>query len=723
MSVLVATAYMHEAAQLDWLLVLNAGQLLATGTPAAICTETGSSDLEAAFVALLPKKQQEHSHKTIPNPQVTTASSAVAIEAEQLSMDFGDFRAVDQVSFRIHSGEIFGFVGSNGCGKTTTMKMLTGLLPASTGTAKLFGHPVAPHDMATRKRVGYMSQSFSLYGELSVVQNLQLHARLFHVPENDIPARIADNLQRFDLVDIADALPANLPLGMRQRLSLAVAMVHKPELLILDEPTSGVDPLVRDDFWQLMLSLARKDKVTIFISTHFMPEAERCDRIALMHAGKVLACDTPAQIKARSQAENLEEAFIAHLLAADRQATAPNAQQLVAPETPIVPTKKHQAGLWYRTQQSLGRIYAYSWHETLELRRDPVRATLALVGSLLLMLVMGYGISMDVDNMRYAVLDHDETNASRDYALQLSGSRYFVEQAPIAHHADMDRRMRRGELSLAIEIPPGFARDLQRGETAEIAAWVDGAMPQRAETIMGFVQGMHQHWLAQNYYMETGTDPPSLISIETRFRYNPEVKSMPAMVPVIIPLLLLMLPAMLMALAVVREKELGSITNFYVTPTRPIEFLLGKQLPYILLAMLNFSVMLLAAVSVFAVPVTGSLSTLVVATLLFVISATGFGLLISTLVKSQIAAIFFAMVGTMLPAVQFSGLLNSVSSLEGMARWIGEIYPATHMFLISRGVFNKGLSFADLSASFWPLVLAIPVILGITLLLMKKQES
>jgi ribosome-dependent ATPase len=240
-----------------------------------LLARTGSASLEAAFIALLPEEKRRGHRAVEMAPLDTGGHDDIAIEAHGLTMRFGDFVAVDQVSFRIRRGEIFGFLGSNGCGKSTTMKMLTGLLPASEGEARLFGKVVDSKDMGTRRRVGYMSQSFSLYGELTVQQNLVLHARLFHVPEAGVPARVAEMVERFGLQEAVGMLPEKLPLGLRQRLSLAVAMVHKPELLILDEPTSGVDPIARDNFWRLMIELARRDKVTIFISTHFMNEAER----------------------------------------------------------------------------------------------------------------------------------------------------------------------------------------------------------------------------------------------------------------------------------------------------------------------------------------------------------------------------------------------------------------------------------------------------------------
>ncbi len=715
MSVMVATAYMEEAERFGWLVAMDAGKILATGTPRELHERTDTDSLEAAFIALLPE-EKKRGHQAIVVPPFVDGED-IAIEARDLTMRFGDFTAVDQVNFRIHRGEIFGFLGSNGCGKTTTMKMLTGLLAPSEGEAWLFGQKVDARDIATRRRVGYMSQAFSLYSELTVQQNLVLHARLFSLPESAIPARVRELMSRFGLDGVPDALPDKLPLGMRQRLSLAVALVHAPELLILDEPTSGVDPVARDAFWQFLIDLSRNDKVTIFISTHFMNEAERCDRISLMHEGAVLVSDTPQGIVRQRDAQTLEQAFIAYLKHAD-PAEAEAVAAPTAPDDPSAPPPGRRRGF------SFSRAFSYSRREALELRHDPVRLAMALFGSLILMLIMGYGITMDVNDLSYAVLDRDQTTLSQNYTLNLSGSRYFVERPPITDYADLDRRMRSGELSLAVEMPPGFARDVARGTPVQIGAWMDGAMPQRAETVQGYVQGMHQSWLVETARTRFGQDlSTGAATIETRFRYNPDVKSLPAMVPAVIPILLLMIPAMLTALSVVREKELGSIINLYVTPVTRSEFLIGKQLPYIVLAMLNFLLMTLLAVTLFDVPVKGSFMALLLATLIFVGFSTGFGLFASTFTRSQIAAMFFAMIGSMLPAIQFAGMINPVSSLEGVGRMIGEIYPATHYITISRGVFNKALGFADLQAAFAPMVLAALVILGLSIALLKKQEK
>jgi len=726
MSVLVATSIMDEAQHFDWLVAMDAGKVMAIGTTAELLAHTHCETLDDAFIALLPEAMRRGHHAVTIPPLRESANAEIAIEAEGLTMRFGNFVAVDHVSFRIRRGEIFGFLGSNGCGKSTTMKMLTGLLPATEGKAALFGKPVNPHDIATRRRVGYMSQAFSLYTELSVRQNLVLAARLYQMSETDIPARVDVMVKRFSLTEVLDAMPDNLPLGVRQRMSLAVAMVHQPELLILDEPTSGVDPVARDMIWQLMADLSRNDQVTIFVSTHFMDEGARCDRISLMNNGKVLVTGVPADLVRQRQLPTLEATFISYLKDAEIQAQAGRTNSAAAPNIPIerpvalitgsdVPRRRY----WF----SLTRALSYSRRETLELRHDPMRATMALLGTAMLMCIMGYGISLDVENLKYAVLDHDQTGLSRNYALNLSGSRYFTERPPLADYTELDRRMRSGELALALEIPPNFARDVERGRPVQIAAWVDGSMPQRAETVQGYVEGMHQGWLLDMAKHRLGQNPVSPAKIESRYRYNPDVLSLPAMVPSVIPLLLLMIPAMLTALSVVREKELGSIVNLYVTPVTRTEFLLGKQLPYLVLAMLNFGLMSLLAVSLFGVPIKGSFITLTAGALLYVAFSTGFGLFCSTFTRSQIAALFLTIVATIIPAVQFAGLLNPVSSLAGVGALIGRIYPATYFLNITRGVFNKALGFSGLHASFWPLLLAAPVMVGLSILLLKKQET
>jgi ribosome-dependent ATPase len=716
MSVIVATAYMEEASRFDWLVAMNAGRVLATGTPGELLARTSSRTLEEAFIALLPEEQRR-GHEAVSIPPRAAGGREIAIEAEGLTQRFGDFTAVDHVSFRIERGEIFGFLGSNGCGKTTTMKMLTGLLPPTEGTGALFGTPVDANDLATRRRVGFMTQAFSLYGELTVRQNLVLHARLFEMAEDRIDGRVQEMAQRFGLTDMIDALPDALPLGQRQRLSLAVAMIHGPEMLILDEPTSGVDPVARDNFWRIMIELSRRDGVTIFISTHFMNEAERCDRISLMHAGRVLVSDAPAALVAQRKVDTLEDAFIAYLedAVAEQQHPERPAAAAPAPAPPAAAVERTQAGFF-----SLPRLASVARRETLEVGRDPIRLGLAVLGTVLLMFAMSYGVNLDVENLSFAGLDRDQTTVSQNYLLNIAGSRYFTEHPPIADDRDLEGRLRTGELALAVEMPPSFARHVKRGTPVEIGAWLDGAMPRRADTARSYVQGMHLQWLTAQARAGAGVRAQPF-RIENRFRYNPDVKSIVAMVPAVIPLLLLLIPAILTALSVVREKELGSIVNLYVTPATRLEFLLGKQVPYVALAMLNFLVLTALAIWVFGVPLKGSFPTFAAAAFLYVIASTSLGLLTSSFLRSQTAAVFATMILTFTPAQQFSGLIDPVTSLEGIGAWVGAVYPTTYFLTIARGVFSKGLGFGDLRAEFVPLLIAGPVLIGVTAALLRKQ--
>jgi ribosome-dependent ATPase len=716
MSVVVATAYMEEAERFDTLIAMNDGKVLAAGSPADLKAQTHAATVEEAFIALLPEDiRAGHTKLEVPPHRIVDAEPVIT--ARDLTRRFGDFTAVDRVSFTIERGEIFGFVGSNGCGKTTTMKMLTGLLAPSEGEALLFGQPLDASDINSRRRVGYMSQSFSLYTELTVRQNLELHARLFHLPAGKARTRLRELIDRFGLEDYLDQRTSELPLGIRQRLSLAVAIVHEPEMLILDEPTSGVDPLARDRFWELLVDLSRNQGVTIFVSTHFMNEAERCDRISLMDSGRVLATDTPGNLVRARGAATLEDAFIGYLEEATGSRTTAAAE--VAPAAAAPPAVRLPPP---QRAFSLQRLFAYTIRETIELLRDPIRLTFALCGTAMLMLVFGFGISTDVNNLSFAVLDHDQSHESRAYLEELRGSTYFVERAPLADYADLEKRLQSGNIKAAIEIPPGFGRDLERGRPAWVGAWVDGAMPFRAETIHGYLQAMHQLYLTDPAVKTTapGANPPA--NIELRFKYNQNFESIYAMVPASISLLLALFPAILMALAIVREKELGSITNLYVTPVTRIEFLLGKQLPYIGVAMVNFAVMFLMALFIFEVPLKGSFLALLLGVLLFVTTTTAYGMLISAFASTQIAALFGTAIMTFLPASQFSGMMTPVSSLSGTARIMGRAFPMTYFVPISVGTFTKGLGLTDLGNDLAALMVFIPVLTTMSLLLLRKQE-
>lgn len=733
MTLLTSTAYMEEAEEFDFLIAMNAGRIIGSGTAQELMARAGADDLEQAYVAMLPKEKRQTA-TAVSMPPRANVDPEPAIVARGLTRRFGDFTAVDSVDFSIERGEIFGFLGSNGCGKTTTMKMLTGLLPPTEGEAFLFGQSMAGGQTDMRRRVGYMSQSFSLYGELTVRQNLDLHARLFQLESMAARHRIGELCRRFDLEGYADDLAERLPLGVRQRLSLAVAILHEPAILILDEPTSGVDPLARNEFWRLLGELSRNELVTIFVSTHFMNEALRCDRISLMHAGRVLAVGEPSKLMEEMRAETLEAAFISYMQQADDDVRPASTSDAVAANSAADPAaasplSEGKVGGKSRQQQqgaglSLVRLMAYSIRETKEILRDPIRLGFAFVGSTILLFIFSYGITTDVENVRYAVLDQDQTPASRAYIDSYRGSRYFHAGTPLQNKDQLEARLASNDIAVALEIPPSFGRDLARGGSPEVSAWIDGANTMRASTIEGYVAGVHQSFLEQrrDTIVETSGAQSNVMTFNTRYLYNPTFESIYAIGPSVPAMLLILFPAILMAVSVVREKEMGTITNFYVTPSTRLEFLLGKQLPYVGITMANFAIMTVIVIYVFDVPLKGSLLALTLGALVYAAATTGYGLVIATFTSSQVAAVFATAILSLMPTFMFSGFLHPVSSLEGSAQTIGTFWPTTYYMHLSVGAFTKGLGLKELVSAILTLAAFSPAFLLVAAFFLRKQE-
>ena len=913
MTVLVATAYIEEAEPFAQLWAMDAGKLLVNAPTREVMA--GHTNLEDAYIRLLPPEKQQGTGGLDLTPFVADPSLPPAIEAHGLTKRFGDFTSVDNVSFTIQQGEIFGFLGSNGCGKSTTMKMLTGLLQATSGTAELLGAPVDAGSVATRMRVGYMSQAFSLYEELTVRQNLALHARLYRLGARS-KAAIRDALTQFDLADVADVKPSALPLGIRQRLQLAAACLHRPEVLILDEPTSGVDPAARDMFWRHLLRMSREDKITIFVTTHFMNEAARCDRISFMHQGRVLAVGTPAELVAQYQAPNLEEAFVQYLLldeAAQKHASAgteflpaptptlphggggltveegtsdstisdnepptiiasdtPTAAQsstdlpppqpspaadasascegggytatesataneppaIIADDTPTAaqsptvqpppsqrstagegwggssarissadvetssattanepptaaqsptvlppPSQRSAAGEGWGggsarissadvetssattanepptaapspaelppppvgegggggSKQSsaasfqslrgwLATIRTFAIREGKELLRDHVRTFFALFGPVILMTAVTWGVSFDVGNLAFAVRDRDQSAESRAIVEYFAGSSQFNQLPPLAADADIDAALESSSAKMVIDIPPAFGRDLLRGARPEIGFYLDGAESFNASNLTGYIASILGDYARDQAHAHGIRLPPDAAQLVPRFRYNPDFKSILAIAPGILMLALSLFPAMMAAVGVVREREIGSIANFYASPASRLQFLLGKQLPYLAAAMLSFLILYLMMRYWFGVPLNGSAAALLTGTLLMCATTTATGLLVSCFTRSQVAAIFITAVGTVMPAMSFSGFLVPVSSLQGGAYIMGKILPSAWYANLTTGTFVKGLGYPDLVREHFILGGYYLIILTLAVLNLKKQE-
>ena len=914
MTVLVATAYIEEAEPFAQLWAMDAGKLLVNAPTREVMA--GHANLEEAYIRLLPPEKQQGAGGLDLTPFVPDPSLPPAIEAHHLTKRFGDFTSVDDVSFTIEQGEIFGFLGSNGCGKSTTMKMLTGLLQATSGTAELLGAPVDAGSVATRMRVGYMSQAFSLYEELTVRQNLTLHARLYRLGARS-KAAIRDALAQFDLKDVADTKPAALPLGIRQRLQLAAACLHRPEVLILDEPTSGVDPAARDMFWRHLLRMSREDKITIFVTTHFMNEAARCDRISFMHQGRVLAVGTPAELIAQYQAPNLEEAFVQYLLldeAAQKEkagetptaaqypavlppplqrsaagegwgggivrissadvetsaATTANEPPTAAPSptelppppvgegwgggskkssvasfmsaetastteeglgggsdrvsateaettsqetpaettprvplvTPPQPSPTGGGGLTVEESASakaaatlpppqpspaadasascegggytaaesataneppaiianepptaapspaelppppvgegggggskpsratspltwLAIIRTIAIREGKELLRDHVRTFFALFGPVILMTAVTWGVSFDVGQLAFAVRDHDQSAESRAITEYFSGSANFRALPPLATDADIDTALESSTAKMVIDIPPGFGRDLLRGDRPELGFYLDGAESFNAASLNGYIMSILGDYARDQARAHGIALPPDAARMVPRYRYNPDFKSILAIAPGVLMLALSLFPAMMAAVGVVREREIGSIANFYASPASRLQFLLGKQLPYLAAAMTSFLILYLMMRYWFGVPLKGSAAALISGTFLMCCTTTATGLLVSCFTRSQVAAIFITAVGTVMPAMSFSGFLVPVSSLQGGAYVMGKILPSAWYANLTTGTFTKGLGYPELIREHLILGSYYLLLLALATANLKKQE-
>ena len=696
MTVIVATAYFDEAKRFEYLLAMDDGRLIVNAPTQQVLDDTHTDTLEEAYVKLLPPTKQDKGGALQLTPFVAEKDAPPAIEAKDLTKQFGDFIAVNNVSFTIQRGEIFGFLGSNGCGKSTTMKMLTGLLDASSGSAKLLGHTVDANDMKTRMKIGYMSQSFSLYEELTVRQNLVLSARLYQMDDAQISPAVEESLQQFDLVDFGDTAPGDLPLGIRQRLQLAAACLHHPEVLILDEPTSGVDPIARDMFWKHLLHLSRDNRTTIFVSTHFMNEAERCDRISFMHQGRVLAIGTPKQLCENKNTDDLETAFIEYLEEAagtdKNNATAENKTNATE-NTEVSASSSNNADslrYWF------GTVWTFAVREGKELLRDKIRLFFALLGPVVLMLMAAWSVSFDVEHVKFAVLDRDQTVESRALVEYFRGSRYFTFTENLHTADEIDETLKVSKARLVIDIPPHFGRDLLRGNKPEVGFYVDGTMPFMTENIKSFILLILTNY-GSDQWRASGL-PVSLqssVSVAPRYTYNQDFKSIYAITPGMIMMAMMLIPVMMTALGVVREREIGSITNLYTSPASVRQFLVGKQIPYVVVSFLSYLILVWLAVVVLGVPVQGSFVAMSIGALALICAATAFGLLISSFVKSQVAAIFGSAILSLIPALNFSGLLYPLSTLTGINYWIGWGFPTAWYQLISLGGFTKGLGFVD----------------------------
>jgi ABC-type multidrug transport system ATPase subunit/ABC-type multidrug transport system permease subunit len=623
------------------------------------------------------------------------ASAEAAVLVEDLVKRFGAFTAVDGISFSVRPGEIFGFLGPNGAGKSTTIRMLCGILTPTAGRGRVIGYDIMTQSENIKEHIGYMSQKFSLYDDLTVEENIEFYGDIYGVPWPRLEERKRWILEMADLEQRARTLTRELATGWKQRLALGCALVHEPRMLFLDEPTAGVDPISRRRFWDLIYT-ASQQGVTVFVTTHYMDEAEHCDRIGLIYGGKLIALGTPQQLKQRYVAGRLLELHVEPLMqalevlergpAVAEVAVFGAALHVVVENEAAERTVRQALARAGVTLHRMGTIVPslemIIWKEFIHILRDVRTLAVVVILPVLMLVLYGYAINLDVKHLSLAVLDWDRTPASRDLTGAFSRGEYFDVAAYLTSDRAVTEALDRGRAKAALVIPPGFSSDLASGRKASAQLIVDGSDSTAASTAIGYADAiLRQHSanitlaaLQKTGLPVRGSYPP--VETRVRFWYNPELRSVNYIVPGLIAVILMMLAALLTSMTVVREREQGTIEQLIVSPVRPHELMIGKLLPYVVIAFVDVITVIVAGRLLFHVPL--------------LTAALGIGLLISTLSPSQQTAMTIALVTTMLPAILLSGFVFPISAMPKVVQWLTNIIPARHFLVIARGAFLKG---------------------------------
>jgi ABC transporter DrrB family efflux protein len=718
-------------------------------------------------------------------------STEPVINVRHLSRTFGKFVAVNDVSFTVNRGAIYGLLGPNGAGKSTIIRMLCGVLEPTAGDAAVLGFNIRSDAEAIKRRIGYMSQKFSLYSDLSVRENLEFYGRIYGLDAARQEQRARDVLTLTSLTDRIDQLAGTLSGGWKQRLALACALIHEPEVIFLDEPTAGIDPVARRQLWDLLFELSGRG-VTLLVTTHYMDEAERCTDIGYIYASRLLVNGKPEDLKQLPDVtppgtrryeidvhnptehlsrlrlsagvrdatlfgqtihalvdDSLDESTLKTQLATEPESVRPiepaledvfvtltkNAEQKkdeskppVVPDSGVQPVKRSG-----EPPRAFWGLLAILVKEFSHIRRQPSTLFFMLVVPLMQTLIFGVALDTQVENIPTVVYDLDGRTSARELIESFGNTRKFRIVDNVYDEESFRRAMTGGRAKVGLLIPPDYTEKLLSGEQAQVQVLIDGSDSQVATTaqnaanLLGLNTSIRlaraKGEAAQLAPARDAAGEASLpIDIRSRLLYNPDLESSYFFVPGLVGIIIQLVTLFLTSFAIVREREVGTLEQLFVTPVGRAGLMLGKLLPYAIVGFIEMLIVLTVMVYLFRIPINGNLWLLLGLSLLFLICGLGLGLLISTLARTQVAAMQFAFI-VMLPSVLLSGFVFPREEMPFIIYAITFAIPVTYFIEILRGVVLRGADFIDLVPSVVGLAVCGTVILGLSITRFRKTIS